>query len=202
MVRPAAFAVCIVAVGALLSTPVKAQQPLGFALGQAVTGARQGADLALRTIDDERLFRESLFGQRVAQEIEAASRALETENDQLLEELTTRENELTELRADMTVEAFRAAANAFDMQAETVRRTQAEKRQRLVQFEESERRRFFGGTTDVLQEVLESVGGQVLIDARAIIIGVAGMDITDAAIAALDESIGDGGPPPFPINLP
>ena len=202
MFRAAVFAVCILAVGAVVSPPAQAQQPLGFSLGQAVTGARQGTGLALRTIDDERLFRESLFGQRVAQEIEAASRALEAENDQLLEELTTRENELTELRADMTVEAFRAAANAFDMQAETVRRTQAEKRQRLVQFEESERRRFFGGTADVLQEVLDSVGGQVLIDARAVIIGVPGMDITEAAIAALDESIGDGGPPPFPINLP
>lgn len=198
----ACFVACIGAAAFLPAAPVLAQQPLGFALGETVQGGSQTNGLALRTIDDERLFRDSLFGLRVAEQIDAASRTLEEENDQLLEELTAREAELTELRAEMTVEAFRAAANAFDTQAETVRRTQAEKRQRLVQFEESERRRFFSGTSQVLQNVLEQVGGQVLIDARAVIIGLPGMDMTDDAIAAMDAAIGDGGPAPFPLVLP
>ena len=198
-------ALCVGYLGAaafLPAAPVHGQQSLGFSLGETAGAAINGSHLALRTIDDERLFRESQFGQRVAEEIDTASRALEAENDQLLEELTTREAELTEQRAHMTVEAFRAAANAFDAQADEVRRSQAEKRQRLVQFEESERRRFFGSTTQVLQDVLERVGGQVLIDARAVIIGLPGMDMTDDAIAAMDEAIGDGGPPPFPVVLP
>ena len=202
MLRAAIFAVCSGVLGQIVPAPLQAQQPLGFALGETVTGATQGGNLALRTIDDERLFRDSLFGIRVAEQIETASRALEAENDQLLEELTTREAELTELRSEMTVEAFRAAANAFDVQAETIRRNQAEKRQRLVQFEEAERRRFFAGTSEVLQEVLESVGGQVLIDARAVIIGLPDMDMTEDAIAAMDAALGDGGPAPFPLALP
>ncbi len=202
MFRAALCAACLGAAAYLPAAPVHAQQSLGFSLGETVGDARTASGQALRTIDDERLFRESQFGQRVAEEIETASRALEAENDQLLEELTAREAELTEQRAEMTVEAFRAAANAFDVQAEEVRRSQAEKRQRLVQFEESERRRFFGSTTQVLQDVLENVGGQVLIDARAVIIGLPGMDMTDDAIAAMDDAIGDGGPAPFPLVLP
>jgi Skp family chaperone for outer membrane proteins len=156
----------------------------------------------LRTIDDERLFRESRFGQRVAAEIEQASRALEAENDALLEELTAREDELTALRNTLTLEEFRAAAAAFDRQAEEIRRSQAEKRQRLVQFDEAERRRFFGLIPSLLQEVLDRVGGQILIDARAVVIGIPGLDMTDDAIEALDAEIGDGGAAPFPLSIP
>ncbi len=198
----ACFVACIGAAAFLPAAPVLAQQSLGFSLGETVSSGQKNSAIALRTIDDERFFRESEFGQRVAQEIDAASRALEAENDQLLAELTAREAELTELRAEMSVEEFRGAANVFDQQAETIRRTQAEKRQRLVQFEESERRRFFSGTAEVLREVLQAVGGQVLIDARAVIIGVPGIDMTDDAISAMDAAIGDGGAPPFPLAVP
>ncbi len=181
------------------AAPTKAQTGPSFALGQPV---EQFSRPSLRTIDDERLFRESLFGRRVTEEIAVASRALEAENDRLLAELTARENELTELRAEMSLEEFRAAANAFDLQAEEVRRTQSEKRQRLAQFEESERRRFFSEISSVLQEVLEAEGGQILIDARAVIIARIDVDMTDQAIKAMDDAIGDGGAAPFPLTLP
>lgn len=186
----------------LLAAPLHAQQGFGFSLGQTVEASPPAQTPSLRTIDEERLFRQSQFGQRVSAEIEAASRALEAENDRLLEELTAREAELTELRSTLTVEEFRAAAADFDLQAETIRRSQAEKRQRLVQFEESERRRFFSDSGTVLQSALTRAGGQILIDSRAVIIAAPGIDITDAAVEAMDDSIGDGGPPPFPLNLP
>ncbi len=178
--------------------PVAGQAGFEFSLGTPMTQAQPG----LRTIDDERLFRLSEFGQRVAAEIEAASATLEAENIRLLEELTTREDELTQMRAEMSVEEFRAAAAAFDTQAETARREQAEKRQRLVQFEEAERRRFFGQIAPVLEEKLAELGGQVLIDARAVIISAPGTDMTDDAIEAMDAAIGDGGAAPFPLELP
>ncbi len=186
----------------MLAAPALGQQGLGLSLGQAVEGPQAGPALALRTVDEERLFRESQFGQRVATEIEAASRELEDENDRLLDELTAREAELTEARAEMSVEEFRAAAADFDMQAEAIRRSQAEKRQRLVQFEESERRRFFNESGPALQTALREAGGQVLIDSRAVIIDAPGIDITDAAIAAMNDAIGDGGPAPFPLTPP
>jgi Skp family chaperone for outer membrane proteins len=189
---------CALALAAPL-LPAHAQQGLPFPLGQP---ANQPAIPGLRILDDEQLFRQSQFGQRVAQEVEAASRALESENERLLQELTAREAELTALRTEMSVEEFRAAATAFDIQAEAVRQSQAEKRQRLVQFEESERRRFFASTGTILQDLLDRLGGQVLIDARAVIIGPTGLDMTEDAVAAMDSALGDGGPPPFPLNLP
>ncbi len=201
--RPLIGAVMLIGATSMLVAPSHAQNPFGFSMGEVVAGAGPSvAPQALRTIDEERLFQQTLFGQRVATEIEAASRALEAQNDQLLDELTAREAELTELRSEMSVEAFRAAANEFDLFAETTRREQAEKRQRLVQFEEAERRRFFGATGPILQELLASLGGQILINARAVIITAPGVDMTSDAIAAIDEAIGDGGAPPFPLNLP
>ncbi|MGY6549038.1 MAG: OmpH family outer membrane protein [Roseinatronobacter sp.] len=184
------------------ATALHAQAPglLGLSLGVAVTDTPAG-QTALRTLDDDRFFRQSLFGQRVAGEIERASRALEAENDRLLAELTAREDELTDLRAQMTVEDFRAAATAFDIEAERIRRDQAEKRQRLVQFEEAERRRFFALSTPILREALDISGGQVLIDARAIIIGLPEIEITDLAVDIMDDTVGDGTPPPFPLTL-
>ncbi len=193
------FVAMIWAASLWLVAPLSAQEALGFSLGQLAT---QGAAVSIRTIDDERLFRQSLFGRRVADEIGRASRALEAENDRLLEELTAQEAELTEQRAEMSVEEFRAAATAFDAFAEEARRSQAEKRQRLTQFEEAERRRFFASSEAVLQRVLEQVGGDILIDARAVIIARPGLDMTDAAIAGMDDEIGDGGAPPFPLTLP
>lgn len=186
----------------LLVAPSHAQNTPRFSLGEPVTSGAPIAPLVLRTIDEERLFQQSEFGQRVTAEIEAASRALETQNDALLAELTQREAELTETRSEMSVEEFRSAANEFDLFAETTRREQAEKRERLVQFEESERRRFFGATGPILQEVLAEIGGQILIDSRAVVITAPGVDMTPEAIDAIDEAIGDGGPAPFPLSLP
>lgn len=196
-----ALALAFGAVCIMQAAPIAAQDRLSFSLGQPA-GQAATAGFALRTIDDERLFRESAFGLRVTAEISAASEQLEAENIALLEQLTARETELTELRSVLTVEEFRAAAAEFDFQAETIRRDQAEKRQRLSQFEESERRRFFSQLSPILQEVLEREGGQILIDARAVIIGLPEMDLTGPAVSAVDAALGDGAPAPFPLRLP
>lgn len=191
----------IAAAGLCLAVATDLHAQTGYSLGQRVDGA-DGANLVFRSIDEDRFFRESQFGQRVLADIDAASRALEEENRALLAELTAREEELTALRDSLPPEEFRAQAEAFDMQAEAVRQDQAQKLARFSQFEESERRRFFAQTGRILQQVLENEGAQILIASAAVIIGVPGMDMTDAAIAAMDAEIGDGGAPPFPLRLP
>lgn len=173
----------------------------GFSLGQPAHVDLADPRLQLRTIDEERLFRDSAFGRRVEAEILAASRDLEVENDALLAELTARELELTEARPTMDPAEFRAEADLFDQYAQNIRRAQAEKRIRLGQYEDNEQRRFFRLVIPVLQEVLQSSGAQILIDGRAVIIGVAGMDMTDDAIKAVDAALGDGSPSPTPLSL-
>jgi Skp family chaperone for outer membrane proteins len=194
---------CALALGLWLGAgPGLAQGLLDYNLGQTI-GAGSAAGLqGIRTIDEEMLFQNSAFGQRVLSEIEAASRALEVENTALLEMLTEREIQLTELRATMLPQEFRAAADAFDREAEMIRREQGQKRERLLQFEASEQRRFFALATPVLRATLERDGAQVLIDARAIILGAEGIDITEAALDAIDAALGDGAPAPFPLNVP
>lgn len=187
--------------GMFLATSATAQQGSGLAMGEVI-GNTVGGGLVLRSVDEERLFRGSRFGQRVQSEIDAASRALEEENAALLAELTAREEELTRLRDTLPPDEFRAAAEAFDQRADTIRQDQARKLARFSQFEEAERRRFFANTGTILQQVLEEEGAQVLIAARAIIIGVPELDMTEAAITAIDAEIGDGGAPPFPLTLP
>lgn len=179
-----------------------AQQLPGLSLGQKLPPNVGTAVLQLRTLDEEALFSTSAFGQRVLQEIEVASRALEQENASLLEQLTARELELTEARATMPPADFRAAADAFDLEAEIIRRSQAEKRQRLGQYQESEQRRFFLLAAPILQRVLLASGAQVVIDARAVILGVDGMDLTREAIVAVDAALGDGSPAPTPLAIP
>lgn len=188
------------AAGIMLAAPAFAQTGGGLSLGQLVDAPP--APLSLRIVDEERLFQGSQFGQRVARDLDVASRALEAENAQLLEQLTAQENALSEARATMSVEEFRAAATAFDAEAEAIRRAQAEKRQRLSAYDEAEQRRFFSLIGPILQEVLAEKGGQILIDARAVVIGVADIDITEDAIKALDDALGDGGPADFPLTQP
>lgn len=196
-----ALIVLIGAGGFWLPAPVLAQLSGGFSIGQDMGADISDPRLQLRTLNEERLYQQSAFGQRVEAEIIDASQLLEAENERLLEQLTARELELTEARQTMTPAAFRAAADEFDQQAQSIRREQAEKRQRLAQFEDFEQRRFFQQALPVLQDVLAASGGQVLIDARAVIIGVSGLDITEEAIRAMDAVIGDGSPSPMSLDL-
>src|SRR5512146_784429 len=66
------------------------------------------------TIDPERLYAESLFGQRVADQVRADAEALDRENQRIEEALTEEERSLTLRRPTMPIDEFRAAAEDFD----------------------------------------------------------------------------------------
>lgn len=183
-------------------TPALAQQSPVQPSSEGRTSLTAPVPLLVRVLDEDALFGSSLFGQRVLREIDTASRALEQENAELLEQLTRQEADLTAARPTMTPVEFRAAADAFDVQAESIRRNQAEKRARLSSYQDFEQRRFFQLAAPILQQVLLQSGAQVVIDARALILGVDGMDLTRDAITAVDAAIGDGGPSPMPLSVP
>lgn len=186
---------------AFVPTPIWAQQLPGLTLGRDLSPQLSSPVLLVRTLDQEQLFLSSRFGQRVRQEISEASRLLEQENTSLLEDLTAAEAALTEARPTMPPADFRAAADAFDLRAESIRRTQAEKRARLSQYQEQEELRFFQLAAPILQRLLLETGAQIVVDARAVILGVPGLDLTGDAIAVVDADIGDGAPPPNPLDM-
>ena len=161
------------------------------------------------TIDQERLFSQSLWGKRAAQAVEEAANTLAAENRRIEAEFEAEERELTELRPGMSDEEFRARADAFDARVVEVRRERDAKEQELSQLRDLERQRFFNAAVPVLAEILQSRGAVAILDNRSIFIASDAIDVTDELIARLDETLGAGTPavvrpavPPAPSPEP
>lgn len=144
------------------------------------------------TIEADRLFSESLFGQRVAQEIEAESAVLSAENRRIEAELTAEERDLTERRATMEPDAFRALADAFDERVQDIRRTQDAKARALNQRSDADRVAFLQAAAPVLERLMRDSGAAVLLERGSVFLSLNATDITDEAIARIDATIGDG----------
>ncbi|MDW4548761.1 OmpH family outer membrane protein [Defluviimonas sp. D31] len=154
------------------------------------------------TLDQERLFAESLWGRRATDRIEAASTELGAENRRIEAELTAEERALTERRPTMAVEEFRAAADAFDAKVTEIRRTQDAKAREIGRLHDVERQRFFAAAFPALREVLRGRGAVVILDSRAIFLAADVIDVTDELIARVDADLGAGTDAPVPEAVP
>lgn len=165
--------------------PASAQQP-GAGLG------RGSVISPVLTIDSERLFLQSAFGRRVAQEIEEQGAALTAENRQIETDLEAEERELTDMRATMTPEDFRALANAFDEKVQRIRQAQAAKGRALNQKLDQEREVFLTAAAPVLETLMREADAAVILERRSVFVSASAIEITDDAIALLDETLGSG----------
>ncbi len=138
------------------------------------------------TIDPERLFAGSALGRQLTAELEAALRELAAENRTIEARLTAEERELTERRATLPPEQFRALAEAFDTRVEEIRRAQEAKSRALNRRRDEDRQRFLEAALPVLAAILSERGATVVLDRRAIFLSFDEIDITDDAIARLD----------------
>lgn len=148
------------------------------------------------TLDWERLFEGSKWGSRVKSDLAEASAKLNAENGRIAEELIAEERALTDQRATMQPEAFRAAAEAFDKRTTDIRNEQRNKAQALSRLLEDERQAFTAQVLPLLDEYLEGNGGGIVIDTRAVIRALSRLDVTDEMIALVDARLGAGAPPP------
>ena len=144
------------------------------------------------TIDPDRFFAGSAFGRRVAAEIQAEAEALAAENRRIEAELTEEERELTERRPDMPVDEFRAAAEAFDRKAQRIRVEQDAKEEALNARLAEEQAVFREAARPIIARLMIERGAAVVIDQRSVIVSFDVIDITDAAIEAMDAQVGDG----------
>ncbi|MFP4304088.1 OmpH family outer membrane protein [Rhodosalinus sp.] len=181
----------IVVSAAALAGPAHAQPATGE--GPFVTGMLQSPVL---TVDSERLFADSAYGQRVAREIDADGAELAAENRRIEAELVEEERALTERRAEMDPEAFRAAADAFDERVMRIRREQDAKARALGRRGEAARRTFFEAAQPVLQRVMVEAGAAVIVEQRSVFMSLEVIDITDIAIERLDATIAPEIPEP------
>lgn len=177
------LALALVAALALAGAAV-AQEGEGAGLS---VGVPVGAGVA--TIDPERLFTESRLGRKMTEEIEAAQRELAAENRRIEAALTAEERALTEQRASLPAEEFRALAEEFDRRVEEIRGAQDAKSRALNRRREEDRQRFLQTALPVLAQLLGEAGASVVLDRRAVFLSFDEIDITDRAIARLDEAL-------------
>ena len=179
--RLAAFCWCAVAAMLALAAP-------GGAQAQDV-GVVQSDVLVL---DPDRLFTETLFGKRLNDDYLTQREQLIARNRQLEAELEAEEQALTDMRAEKTPEEFRDLADAFDVKVQEIRRNS----DRAVRDLELGRERapviFMRTVEPVLIELMRDAGGAVVMDVRSVLLRADVIDITDVAIARIDQRIGRG----------
>lgn len=164
-----------------------------------VSGANTGPEFQLGlpqsgilTIQPDRLFSDSAFGQRVEREIEAEGAVLTAENRRIEAELRAEELELTQRRGEMAPDAFRALADAFDQKVQETRRQQDQKLREINQMGDQARREFISASLPVLQQIMRDSGAGAILDHSSVFLSAEAADITSLAIDRIDEVLGDG----------
>jgi len=178
-----------------MSRLFKAGTVLIVALFWATILIAQDVRSPILTIDSERFYRDSAFGQRVVAEIEAQTTALSEDNRRLEAELEAEEQKLTDQRPDMEPEAFRELADAFDARVEGIRKEREARSRAIADLLEENRDRFLIAAAPVLEVIMREAGAAVVLEQRSVFISANAIDITDIAIARMDATLGDGAQP-------
>ena len=138
-------------------------------------------------VDRERLFTNSAFGRASIAREEEAARALETENSRIQAELVAEEQELTILRKTLSAEEFSKRAEAFDQKVERIRAEQDAKARDLTKARDEDGKAFLVAVAPVLEKILTRSGAMVLLDKGVVILAETSIDVTDEAIAEVDQ---------------
>jgi len=165
---------------------------MGLILGVMASAQELRAPSAVLTIDPEQLFEQTAFGKRIIAESEALAAAPQAENRQIEAELTEEERDLTEQRPSLSVDEFRALADAFDEKVNRIRTEQDTKGREVQSFREREQQRFFGVIGPVLLGVVRERNAAVILDRRSVFLSTETVDVTQDAIARIDAQFGDG----------
>lgn len=180
--RPIGFAVA-----ALLAWPAAAQMPVpDSAPVQAAPSA------AILTLDQEALYRESLWGKRAQADLEARSRAIGAENDRIAAQLEAEDDALTALRATLPEDEFRRRADAFDAKVQKVRQDRDQAGRDLLASADTDRTAFLNAALPVLTDLMRERGAVALLDRRTVLLSIDQIDVTAALIARIDAALGEG----------
>lgn len=144
------------------------------------------------TLDQDRLYEETLYGKALEARAIAANQALAAENRSIEQGLAAEEADLTQKRPTMAASAFQALADAFDAKVEQVRKDQAAKIEAMKLQREEGRKAFFQASIPILAEVMQQLGAFAILNRSAVVLAFDAIDVTDRAIKALDEKLGDG----------
>jgi Skp family chaperone for outer membrane proteins len=161
----------------------------------ASAAGAQDDRVPLLVLDQDRFFIESSFGKAAVARERAATEALDQENNRIEAKLVAEEQELTSLRATLSAEEFTTRASAFDEKVERIRTEQDAKVRVLAGAREKDRQEFLQVAGPVLGELLSEKRALAIIDKKMIILSLSAIDVTDEAIAKLDQALADPAPP-------
>jgi Skp family chaperone for outer membrane proteins len=138
-------------------------------------------------LNQERILTGSQPGQALLAEEEAAREMLRREAAETDRRFEEEERRLTEARATMSPEEFRALADDFDARVIEARRQQ-ELRSQSVAFEfEQRRRQFYNEVGPILVALLSRYGAHAIFDESSVLVADQSLNITDAVIAEIDR---------------
>ena len=172
--------------------PARDQQPLPSSTISGPGGVQAIAIAPILTVDQDRLFNESSWGQRVQAQLEAEGQTIAAENTRLADQLAAEERALTDLRATLDQAEFRRRAEAFDARATEVRRERAQAVQDLNARAEADRAAFYQAALPVMGDMMQARRAIAVLDRRTVFVSLEAVDITTDLIARLDETLGDG----------
>jgi Skp family chaperone for outer membrane proteins len=144
------------------------------------------------TIDPDRLYAETTLGKRIRADLEIRAGELARENRRIEAELTAEERDLTERRAALSVAEFRVLADAFDAKVDQIRAEQDAKARDIQRLQESGQQSFFAQVVPVLSVIMRERGSAILLDRRSVFLSLETTDLTDQAIARIDQVLGEG----------
>lgn len=146
----------------------------------------------LLTVDIDRLFGQSQFGERISQTYTEGRTALAAENRRIADALREEELALAQQRPDMDPDVFRTEAEAFDAKAQGIRRAQDAKETSLEETLTQGRDQFLVVTRPILGQLMVDRGAIAILDRRSVLLSLGSIDVTDDAIERINASIGDG----------
>ncbi len=170
-----------------LAAPLQAQTTLG----QPDPGP-----VEIVTLDQDRLYANSRFGQKILADIDAQMKALQSENRMLEADLEAEEKSLTDRRATLPAEEFRALADAFDTKVKGIRTARDAKSRDLAAKRDAAQKTFLQTAVPILAQILSEKGASAIVDRSAIILSFDRIDITDLAISRIDAQLLDGASAP------
>ncbi|MBQ2263120.1 MAG: OmpH family outer membrane protein [Loktanella sp.] len=168
----------------LLALPVAAQPTVPAEVAPA------GPQVLI--IDSERLFFETEYGRRISADLAEKSAQLQIENDEIVQSLTEEERSLTQRRPTMDPDAFRAEAAAFDTRVQEVRRDREAKTSELAAEATRARAAFEERVQAVVASIMLERGAAMVMEQRNVILSVRSANITDDAVARINDTLGDG----------
>ena len=177
---------------------------IGLGLAAAIFAAAQAQEAVpltspILTIDQDRLYTESLWGRRAEAEIKAAMTVLQTENNRIEAALTAEEMSLTDRRAAMKPDDFRKLADEFDARVTGIRQAQDAKAHDIAAGRDKARQAFLSAALPVMAQLLQARGAVAILDNRAVFVSAKSIDATDDLLKRLDGVLGAG--PDGPADL-